>query len=181
MGPAAAAGSANIQVGSNSGGNKNTEPADRGRWQQRTAPVVSDPDRTITQNHDLKEHSMPNQEKKTKDVPPAEAVPGSSIHHRGVNQPPRMKSVLVGPAADKEPLIRVIPSLLKEKVPFIIYSSPSPTPFRSIEILFIDYSTPIPDYFNDSRLLIHLAFALYPQFGDQALKKIVLDYLDSEE
>jgi hypothetical protein len=87
----------------------------------------------------------------------------------------------VDPAADKEPMIRVIPSLLKEKVQFIIFSSPSPTPFRSIEILFIDYSTPIPDYFNDSRLLIHLAFALYPQFGDQALKKIALEYLDSEE
>ena len=26
-----------------------------------------------------------------------------------------------------------------------------------------------------------MAFALYPQFGDQALKKIALDYLDSEE
>ena len=39
----------------------------------------------------------------------------------------------------------------------------------------------IPDYFNDSRLLIHLSFALYPQFRDQALKKIALDYLDSEK
>jgi hypothetical protein len=48
MGPAAPAGSANIQVGSNSGGNKNVEHDDRGRWQQRAAPLVSDPDKTIT-------------------------------------------------------------------------------------------------------------------------------------
>jgi hypothetical protein len=40
---------------------------------------------------------------------------------------------------------------------------------------------PIPEYFNDSRLLIHLDFSLYPQFGDDALKKLTLDYLDTDE
>jgi hypothetical protein len=45
----------------------------------------------------------------------------------------------------------------------------------------MDHGTPIREYFNNSHLLIHLAFALYPQLGDHALKKITLDYLDAEE
>jgi hypothetical protein len=94
---------------------------------------------------------------------------------------PRLKSVIVGPSAPKDPLLTVIPSLLREKVLNDITISPSPTPFRVISLLDIDHGTLILDYFNDPHLLIHLAFSLYPQFGDQALKKIALDYLDTKD
>lgn len=94
---------------------------------------------------------------------------------------PKLKFVIVGPSAVKEPMVSVIPSLLKEKVLNLIYIRPSPAPFRSIDLLIIDHNTLIPNYFNDSHLLIHLAFALYPQFGYHALKKIALDYLDTKD
>jgi hypothetical protein len=94
---------------------------------------------------------------------------------------PKMKYVIMGPSLAREPLIRVFPSLLKEKVFNLIHCSIPSTTFRFIELHIMDHDTPIPDYFNDSHLLIHLAFALYPQFGDHALKKIALDYLDADE
>ena len=58
---------------------------------------------------------------------------GPALNPRNVSSPPRLKSIIVGPFVVEELVIRVIPSVLKEK------------------------------------------------FGDQALKKIALDYLDSEE
>jgi hypothetical protein len=94
---------------------------------------------------------------------------------------PILKSVLLGPSAPKEPLVSVIPSLLKEQVSNLIPCIPSPAPFRFFSKLFIDLDTPIPAYFNDTVLLIQLAFSLYPQFGDNALKKLDLQYLDSNE
>jgi hypothetical protein len=39
----------------------------------------------------------------------------------------------------------------------------------------------MPSYFSDRNLLVHLAFILFPQLGDNALEKIALDYLDEEE
>jgi hypothetical protein len=71
-------------------------------------------------------------------------------------------------------MVIVIPSLLKEQVLNFISCIPSPAPFRSISVLDIDHNTLIPDYLNDSHLLIHLAFSLYPQFRDNALKKLAL-------
>jgi hypothetical protein len=138
---------------------------DRGCWQHHIAPRDVDPERTISQNMD------PIPEERT----------GPTINIRNTTPMSNMKSIIVGPSAAREPLISVIPSLLKEKVTNIIYISSPSAPFRFIELLIIDHSTLILDYFNDSHLLIHLAFALYPQFGDHALKKIVLDYLDTEE
>ena len=44
-----------------------------------------------------------------------------------------------------------------------------------------DHDTLIPPYFNDQRLLIHLAFLLSPQIGGSSLEKIVLDYITSDE
>jgi hypothetical protein len=93
---------------------------------------------------------------------------------------PKLKSVIVGPSAPKDPLIPMIPSLLRKHVLNFISASPSPAPFEVISLLDIDQNTLIPDYFNGPHLLIHLAFFLYPQFGDQALKKIALDYMDTD-
>ena len=39
----------------------------------------------------------------------------------------------------------------------------------------------MPSYFSDRNLLVHLAFILFPQLGDNALEKIALDYLVEEE
>ena len=89
-----------------------------GRWQQHIAPVDADPKRTISDN--LEPISKERTDPITKVTDADTAMP-------------KMKSVIVGPATAKEPLIRVIPSLLKEKL------------------------------------------------GDHALKKIALDYLDTEE
>jgi hypothetical protein len=91
-----------------------------------------------------------------------------------------LKSIVISPQIPKEPMVTVIPSLLREQVTKL-NSYPSTTPFRNVTLLDIDHSTPIPEYFNDSHLLIHLAFSLYPQFGDDALKKLTLDYLDTDE
>ncbi|KAG0529459.1 hypothetical protein BDA96_05G099800 [Sorghum bicolor] len=90
---------------------------DRGCWQHHIAPRDVDPERTISQNMD------PIPEERT----------GPTINIRNTTPMSNMKSIIVGPSAAREPLISVIPSLLKEK------------------------------------------------FGDHALKKIVLDYLDTEE
>lgn len=78
-----------------------------------------------------------------------------------------------------DPLITVVPSLLKQVLNFIPIS-PSSFPFSSLSLLNIDHGTPIPSYFNDNHLLIHLAFILYPQLGDDALEKIARDYMDIE-
>ena len=166
MGPAAPAGSGTTPRGSNSGGNMQVDGGERGRWQQQTARVDADPGRTISD--DLE----PNQKKKTDPITKVLGVDTAM---------PKMKSVIVGLATAKEPLIRVIPSPLKEKVLSFIHLSPSSATFRFIELLIIDHGTLIPDYFNDSHHQIHLAFALYPQLGDHALKKITLDYVDTEE
>jgi hypothetical protein len=91
-----------------------------------------------------------------------------------------LKSIIIGPPVLKDPMVTVISSLLREQVIRLI-PNPSAAPFRLVSLLDIDHSTPIPEYFDDSRLLIHLAFSLYPQFGDDALKKLALDYLEADE
>jgi hypothetical protein len=48
-------------------------------------------------------------------------------------------------------------------------------------MLDIDHSIMIPSYFNDQRLLIHIAFLIYPQIGGHVLEKIALDYLNEED
>lgn len=114
------------------------------------------------------------------DIHSSKAVPKKILLASGAQTMPKLKSVIVGPSAPKDPLVTVIPSLLKEQVLNFISAYPSPTPFRVISLLDIDHGTLILDYFNDSHLLIHLAFSLYPQFGDHALKKLALDYLDTD-
>jgi hypothetical protein len=91
----------------------------------------------------------------------------------------KLKSVVFGPAVPEDPVIPVIPSLLVEQVLNFITVSPSSAIFRHISLLDIDHGTLIPDYFNDSSL-VHLAFSLFPQFGDEALKKIALNYMESD-
>ena len=166
MGPADPTGSGTTPRGSNSAGNMQLDDGGRGRWQQKSAPVNADPDRTISDDLEPNPNLRNN---------PISKLPDD------VTTMPKMKSVIVGPSHAREPLIRVVPSLLKEKVFNLIQSSLPSMTFRFIELLIMDHDTPIPDYFNDSHLLIHLAFALYPRFGDHAMKKIALDYLDPDE
>lgn len=47
--------------------------------------------------------------------------------------------------------------------------------------MYLDHGTIIPSYFNDKQILIHLAFILYPQLGENALEKLILDYLEDED
>jgi hypothetical protein len=47
--------------------------------------------------------------------------------------------------------------------------------------LYLDRETIIPAFFNDKQILIHLAFILYPQLGENALEKLALEYLEDED
>jgi hypothetical protein len=104
-----------------------------------------------------------------------------SIEPRRVLFPTKkLKYVVFGPVVPEDLVIPVIPSLLKEQVLNFITVSPPSAIFRHISLLDIDHDTLILDYFNDSYLLVHLAFSLFPQFRDEALKKIALDYMESD-
>lgn len=96
---------------------------------------------------------------------------------------PTLKSVIIRPSAPrdpKDPLIIVVPSLLK-KVLNIFSISPSLNFLRNLTLLDINNDTSMPSYINDPHLLVHLAFILCPQLGDHALEKIAMDYMDIEE
>jgi len=93
---------------------------------------------------------------------------------------PKLKSVIVGSTSREDPLVAFDPSLLNQ-VTQSIPPRPSPNFLRNLDSLFIDHDTQIPCYFNDKNLLIHLAFRMYPQLRDNALEKISIDYMDSEE
>ena len=79
-----------------------------------------------------------------------------------------------------DPLIAVVPSILKEVLNFISIT-PTSNFLSFLNLLVIDHGTLIPTYFNDQCLLIHLAFLLSPQIGGSSLEKIVLDYATSDE
>lgn len=93
---------------------------------------------------------------------------------------PDLKSVIYGPSKPHDPLVAVVPSLLKQVYTFIPFSPPHSL-FKSLSKLFIDHDTAIPSYFNDDHLLVHLAFLLDPQLGDQSLEKVAFDYLTDED
>ena len=74
-----------------------------------------------------------------------------------------------------------MPSQLK-KVLNYIPSSPSFNFLRSLRLFDINHDTIIPSFFNHQLILFHLALILHPQIGgDDALKKIGLDYLEEGE
>ena len=79
-----------------------------------------------------------------------------------------------------DPLIAVVPSILKEVLNFITIR-PTASFLSFLNLLAIDHDTLIPPYFNDQCLLIHLAFLLSPQIGGSSLEKIVLDYVSSDD
>lgn len=91
-----------------------------------------------------------------------------------------LRSVIYGPSIPEDPLVTVVPSLL-EKVSLFITINPSSIFLRNLSMIDIVHDLPIPYYFNDYQLLVHLAFILYPQLGDKALEKIALDYMEDEE
>ena len=72
---------------------------------------------------------------------------------------PALKSVIVGPSSVSEPMVVVVPSLLK-KVLNHIPSSPSSNFLRSLSLLDINHDTLIPSYFNDKLILVYLALLL---------------------
>lgn len=73
----------------------------------------------------------------------------------------------------------MVPSLLREVLNFFT-TSPSPVFLNCLSSLYLNHDTIIPDYVNDRRLLVHLAFILFPQIGGHSLEKIALQYLDEE-
>lgn len=77
---------------------------------------------------------------------------------------PKVKSVIVGPSTTSDPIIIMVPSLLK-KVSNFISSSPSPMFLRHLSMLNINHDTHVPSYFTDNQILVHLAFILSPQLG----------------
>jgi hypothetical protein len=95
---------------------------------------------------------------------------------------PTLRSIIVGPATPsdpKDPLITVVPSILKHVLYFFSISPPSNF-LINLNIIHINEDTIIPSYFCDNELLIHLAFITFPQLGDDALKKLALDYMDED-
>lgn len=76
-----------------------------------------------------------------------------------------LKTILVGPSAPslpKDPLITIIPSLIKEQVMSFINVNPFTGVFNNLNMIDINLNEPIPIYFNDLKLLVHLAFISYP-------------------
>ena len=74
---------------------------------------------------------------------------------------PRIRSEIYGPSVPSDPLIVVVPSILKEVLNFISIT-PASNFLSFLNLLVIDHGTLIPTYFNDQHLLIHLAFLLSP-------------------
>lgn len=97
-----------------------------------------------------------------------------------VSSAAKLKSIVVGPSVASDPIIPVVPSLIKQ-LSNVISSIPSPVSLRHLSLLDINHDTPVPPYFFDNRILVHLAFILTPQLGEHALEKIALDYLDEED
>lgn len=93
---------------------------------------------------------------------------------------PRIKSVIFGPSIPEDPLVTIVPSLVRQVFNFIPVNPPSNF-LHFLNSIFIDHDTQILSYFNDKNLLIHLAFMLHPQFGDNALEKLTRDYMEIEE
>lgn len=93
---------------------------------------------------------------------------------------PALKSVIFGPSIPKDPLVTVVPSILRQVLNFISIS-PSCSIFKHLTLIDIDHDNLIPLYFSNMQSLIHLSFILHPQLGDQALEKIAIDYMDTEE
>ena len=48
-------------------------------------------------------------------------------------------------------------------------------------MLNINHDTHVPSYFTYNQILVHLAFILSPQLGEQALEKIALDSFEEED
>jgi len=91
-----------------------------------------------------------------------------------------LRSITVGPSSKSDPLITIVPYLLKKILSFIPSSSSSIF-LRNLTLLDINHDTIIPSFFNDPQVLVHLAFLLDPQIGGEALEKITLDYMEEEE
>jgi hypothetical protein len=77
---------------------------------------------------------------------------------------PRLKSVIFGPSIrhdPEDPLIAVVPSLLKKVLTYISIR-PSSSFLDCLTHVDLDHGTLIPVYFHDNDLLIHLSFIIYP-------------------
>ena len=91
-----------------------------------------------------------------------------------------IRSITIGPSSKSDPLITIVPYLLKKILSFIPSSSSSIF-LRNLTLLDINHDTIVSCFFNDPQILVQLAFLLHPQIGGQALEKITLDYMEEEE
>lgn len=93
---------------------------------------------------------------------------------------PKLKSVVIGPSLASDPMVTVVPSLIKKVLNFIPIC-PSPVFLRWLNLLVIDPNTTVPSYFSNNHILIHLAIILYPQLDVNALEKLALLYSEEED
>lgn len=96
-------------------------------------------------------------------------------------QGPRLKSMIYSPSIPSDPLVTIVSFILQMVLKPIPASRPASSFLSSLNLLNIDHVTLIPSYFNDTHLLIHLSFLLYPQIGGPSLEKIALDYISADE
>lgn len=91
-----------------------------------------------------------------------------------------LKSVIVGPSTRADPLVVVVPSLLKQ-LPNYLSILPKPCFLKHLTLIDMHHDTTIPSFFNDPHLLVHMTFIMYLQLSDNALEKIALQYMDEDE
>lgn len=182
-------------MGSNNGNAMNVDGANQNRWQQQIVPQGETPRADTVMAGQFTAGIIHQAAENVKigaptvadymPRPVAQPVDANPIQMTNIVQSiaasaSRLKSIIVGPSSSSDPMIPVVPSLIK-KVPNFISACPSFISFRFLTSLDIDHETIVPSYFNDKQILIHLAFILSPQLGDNALEKLALDYLEEEE
>lgn len=165
----------------------NIDSATMNRWMEQPAPVDNVPENApmIAASASLKgkavmegSTSMANLNATEVQLPDQMIFP---VFSSSVTAPrPALRSVIYGPRIQEDPLVTVVPSLLK-KVSLFFTVNPSIVFLRNLSMVDINHDTSIPSYFTDYQLLVHLAFILHPQLGDNVLEKIALDYMEDEE
>lgn len=146
----------------------NVEEVGHSRWMEQSAPLDSDHATTYLVAWEV--------------IVVGKQVISEFSEMRTPVPKPRLRSVIIGPSVRhdlEDPLVTVVPSLLRQVLTFIP-TSPSHPFLNCLTHVDLDHNTIIPTYFHDNDLLIHLAFILYPQLGDNALEKIAKVYMDVE-
>lgn len=178
MGDGPGANSTDSSNSNSSGGNDNSTMAAGGssgfvasdRWAMHTAPEfrVNSP----MENIDMQ---VVQQNLSAHNIGSSSMVMGSTSSQALPR--PALRSVVFGPELAKEPMVTVIPSLVRQVMNFI-HATPSSIFLRFVTLIDIDDSTIIPAYFNDPLLLIRIASISDPQLveGNETLEQLARSY-----